>query len=67
MLVSDVAERDKINMQLSNFHFCQGPLCSTEYAKKASTNMHLAQWWNIYGDYTPKLKGFTLRVLNFTL
>ncbi|XP_058732905.1 uncharacterized protein LOC131604487 [Vicia villosa] len=65
-LVSDATERDKINMQLVDFHFCQGPLFGTEYAKKARTNMHLAQWWDMYGDYTPELKSFAIRVLSLT-
>ncbi|KAK2433551.1 hypothetical protein QL285_018808 [Trifolium repens] len=65
-LVSDDVQRDKINMQLADFHFCQGPLFGSEYAKKARTTMHPAQWWDMFGDYTPELKRFAIRVLSLT-
>jgi hypothetical protein len=53
-------------MQLADFHFCQGPLFGSEYAKKARTTMHPAQWWDMFGDYTPELKRFAIRVLSLT-
>lgn len=65
-LVSDDAERDKINMQLAEFHFCQRSLLSTEHAKKTRTNMYMAQWWDNYGDYTPELQRFSILVLSLT-
>ncbi|CAM8959963.1 unnamed protein product [Rhodiola kirilowii] len=65
-LVSGVAEREKVNIQLADFHFRQGPFFGTEYARNAMKNMHPAQWWEMYGDYTPELKKFAIRVLSLT-
>ncbi|CAM8913918.1 unnamed protein product [Rhodiola kirilowii] len=65
-LVSDAAERDRINMQLADFRFRLGPLFGTQYAKNAMKSMHPAQWWDMYGDYTPDLKKFAIRILSLT-
>lgn len=65
-LVSDAAERSKINSQLADFHFSRGPLFGSEYAKKARAEMHPGQWWEMYGDYTPELKRFAIRILSLT-
>lgn len=65
-LVSDISEREKINIQLADFHFRQGPLFGTEYAKSAISSMHSAQWWDMFGDFTPELKRFAIRVLSLT-
>lgn len=58
--------RAKINEQLKDFHFRNGPLFNFEYAKKARMTMHPAEWWEMYGDYTPELKKFAIRVLSLT-
>jgi len=64
-LVKDVAERKKINLQLIEFHFAKG-LFSMENAKDCRKVMLPGEWWEMFGDGTPKLKRFAIRVLNLT-
>jgi len=50
-LVSDVAKRKKINLQLIDFHFARG-LFSMENAKDCRKAMLLGEWWEMFGDGT---------------
>jgi len=64
-LVSNLAERTKINLQLVDFHFARG-LFSMEDAKECRKAMFLKEWWEMFGDKTPELKKFVIQVLNLT-
>ncbi|KAK7411803.1 hypothetical protein VNO78_03244 [Psophocarpus tetragonolobus] len=64
-LVNDVAERKKINLQLVEFHFARG-LFSMEDAKESRKAMQPGEWWEMFGDRTPELKRFAIRVLSLT-
>ncbi|KAH1086711.1 hypothetical protein GYH30_018283 [Glycine max] len=64
-LVKDVAERKKINLQHVEFHFARG-LFSMEEAKDSRKIMQLGEWWEMFGDGTPELRRFAIRVLSLT-
>ena len=64
-LVKDVVERKKINLPLIEFHFTKG-LFSMENAKDCRKVMLPGEWWEMFGDGTPELKRFAIRVLNLT-
>ena len=64
-LVKDVAERKKINLQLVEFHFARG-LFSMEEAKDSRKVMQPGEWWEMFGDGTPELRRFAIRVLSLT-
>ena len=64
-LVSDLAKRKKINLQLLDFHFARG-LFSMEDAKECRKAMLPGEWWEMFGDRTPELKKFAIRVLSLT-
>ena len=58
-LVSDVAKRKKINLQLVDFYFARG-LFSMEDAKECRNIMLPGEWWEMFGDKTPELKKFAI-------
>ncbi|XP_068497678.1 uncharacterized protein [Phaseolus vulgaris] len=64
-LVNDVAERTKINLQFTDFHHARG-IFSLEDAKLGRKGMLPADWWEMFGDRTPELKRFVVRVLSLT-
>jgi len=64
-LVNDVAEWTKINLQLTDFHYSRGTF-SLENAKVCRKGMLPGEWWVMFGDRTPKLKRFVIRVLSLT-
>ena len=64
-LVKDVVERKKINLQLVEFHFARG-LFSMEEAKDSRKIMQPGEWWEMFGDGTPELRRFAIRVLSLT-
>ncbi|KRH49117.1 hypothetical protein GLYMA_07G133300v4 [Glycine max] len=64
-LVKDAAERKKINLQHVEFHFARG-LFSMEEAKDSRKIMQLGEWWEMFGDGTPELRRFAIRVLSLT-
>ena len=65
-LVNDVAERTKINLQHTNFHHARG-IFFLEDAKLGRKGMLPADWWEMmFGDRTPELKRFVVRVLSLT-
>ncbi|KAG5091614.1 hypothetical protein JHK82_050392 [Glycine max] len=64
-LVKDVVERKKINLQPVEFHFARG-LFSMEEAKDTRKVMQLGEWWEMFGDGTPELRRFFIRVLSLT-
>jgi len=65
ILVKDVAERTKINLQLTDFHYSRGTF-SLENAKVSRKGMLPGDWWEMFGDRTPELKRFVVRVLSLT-
>ncbi|RZB42744.1 uncharacterized protein LOC114401942 [Glycine soja] len=64
-LVKDVAESKKISLQLVEFHFARG-LFSMEEAKDSRKIMQPGEWWEMFGDGTPGLRRFAIRVLSLT-
>jgi len=64
-LVNDVAERTKIHLQLTDFHYGRGTFY-LEDAKACRKVMFLGEWWKMFGDRTPELKRFVVRVLSLT-
>lgn len=48
------------------FIFVMGLFLILSMQKKARMTMHPAEWWEMYGDYTPELKKFAIRVLSLT-
>nr|XP_007132560.1 hypothetical protein PHAVU_011G105000g [Phaseolus vulgaris]ESW04554.1 hypothetical protein PHAVU_011G105000g [Phaseolus vulgaris] len=60
-LVNNVAERTKINLQLTDFHHARG-IFSLEDAKLGRKGMLPADWWEMFGDRTPELMRFVVRV-----
>ena len=64
-LTADLAERNKISMQLAEFHYVRG-LFGLDTARDNRQNMAPAEWWDFYGDGCPKLKRFAIRVLSLT-
>jgi len=64
-LGKDVIERKKINLQLVEFHFARG-LFSMEEAKNSRKVMQPGEWWEMFGDGTPELRRFVIRVLSLT-
>ncbi|KAL5161820.1 hypothetical protein HKD37_07G019042 [Glycine soja] len=64
-LVKDAAERKKINLQHVEFHFARW-LFSMEEAKDSRKIMQLGEWWEMFGDGTPELRRFSIRVLSLT-
>jgi len=51
-LINDVAERTKINLQLSDFHYAR-ELFSMENAMECRKVMFPGEWWDMFGDGTP--------------
>jgi len=64
-LVPDIAERRKINLQIVQFHFARG-LFGMEYAKECRKALNPGEWWEMFGDATPELKRFAIRILSLT-
>ncbi|WOL01049.1 hypothetical protein Cni_G09762 [Canna indica] len=65
ILVFDQTERNKISVQLPNFHYARG-LFGMETAKSSRKTMLPAEWWDFYRDGCPELKKFTICVLSLT-
>ncbi|XP_058727840.1 uncharacterized protein LOC131599540 [Vicia villosa] len=64
-MVNDVNERNKILKQMSDFHYARS-MFGCEAAKNSRKDMLPAEWWDFYGDMTPELKRFAIRVLSLT-
>ncbi|WOL07485.1 hypothetical protein Cni_G16227 [Canna indica] len=64
-LVLDQTKRNKISVQLPNFHYARG-LFGMDTAKSSRKTMLHAEWWDFYGDGCPELKKFAIRVLSLT-
>ncbi|RZB52408.1 hypothetical protein D0Y65_048751, partial [Glycine soja] len=64
-LVKDVGVRNKINVQLLEFHFSKG-LFSIENAINSRKTMPPIDWWEIFRDECPELKWFAIHVLSLT-
>ncbi|KAG4950250.1 hypothetical protein JHK82_043602 [Glycine max] len=64
-LVKDVVERKNINLQLVEFLFARG-LFSLEEAKDNRKIIQPGEWWKMFGDGTPELRRFAIRVLSLT-
>jgi len=60
-----VERKKKINLQLIDFHHARG-IFSLEDAKLGRKGMLPAVWWEMFGDRTPELKRFVIRVLSLT-
>lgn len=64
-LVADSRERNKISVQLAEFHYARG-LFGLDNAKSNRQSMSPAEWWDFFGDDCPELKRFAIRVLSLT-
>ncbi|BAU03390.1 hypothetical protein VIGAN_UM094300 [Vigna angularis var. angularis] len=64
-LIPDMAERRKINLQIVEFHNARG-LFGMEDAKECRKELNPGEWWDMFGDGTPELKRFAIRILSLT-
>ncbi|WOL00738.1 hypothetical protein Cni_G09451 [Canna indica] len=64
-LVLDQTQRNKISMQLPNFHYARG-LFDIDTTKSSRKTMLRAEWWDFYRDGCPELKKSAIRVLSLT-
>lgn len=64
-LVTNLAKRRKINLQIVELHFARG-LCGMEDTKKCRKALNPGEWWEMFVDGTPELKRFSIRILSFT-
>ncbi|XP_052736666.1 uncharacterized protein LOC108336588 [Vigna angularis] len=64
-LIPDMAERRKINLQIVEFHNARG-LFGMEDAKECRKELNPGEWWDMFGDGTPKLKRFAIRIISLT-
>ncbi|XP_047163320.1 uncharacterized protein LOC124833007 [Vigna umbellata] len=60
-----MAERRKINLQIVEFHNARG-LFGMEDAKECRKELNPGEWWDMFGDGTPELKRFAIRILSLT-
>ncbi|XP_022635871.1 uncharacterized protein LOC106758329 [Vigna radiata var. radiata] len=64
-LIPDMAERRKINLQIVEFHNAR-ELFGMEDAKECRKQLNPGEWWDMFGDGTPELKRFAIRILSLT-
>ncbi|XP_047166554.1 uncharacterized protein LOC124835629 [Vigna umbellata] len=64
-MIPDMAERRKINLQIVEFHNARG-LFGMEDAKECRKELNPGEWWDMFGDGTPELKRFAIRILSLT-
>ncbi|XP_010244177.1 PREDICTED: uncharacterized protein LOC104588069 [Nelumbo nucifera] len=62
-LVRDVKEQEAIDLQLDAFRHSQG-LFGITLAKSTVSRRVPAEWWLAYGDETPELTRFSMRLLS---
>lgn len=63
--MDDSTKRNKICLQLDDFHYARG-LFGNEFADTNRRTMPPADWWELYGEGCPELKRFAIRVLSLT-
>ncbi|XP_052727463.1 uncharacterized protein LOC108329753 [Vigna angularis] len=64
-LIPDMTERRKINLQIVEFHNARG-LFGMEDAKECRKELNPGELWDMFGDGTPELKRFAIRILSLT-
>ena len=64
-LVPDLEVRRKINLQIVEFHFVRG-LVGMEDAQECKKALNPGEWWEMFGNGTPELKRFAIRILSLT-
>ena len=60
-LVKDVAQRNKVSLQLADFHYVRG-ISFTEHARDYRKVLLLEKWWEMFGDRTPSYRGLLFQL-----
>lgn len=64
-MVKDDEDRDKIYVQVSEFHNARG-MFGSPAAIKCRKSLRPAEWWDLFGDEFIELKRFAIRILSLT-